>query len=303
MSLALYAYTCGFLTIPHGFLLEGADGWITVPIPSYLIVHPAGKALFDSGLNVRTQTDPEPYIGRAGMRYATFHFHPGEEISARLAAMAVAPEEITCIVNSHLHYDHCGGNAQLPNADVVVQRREWRHAMALPDDDPGYRKVDFDTGQRTREIEGEHDLFGDGSVVCLPTYGHTPGTSRCACARRTASSCSAGTPATSGSRSNGFTRPASSPTGRRPWLCCGGFARCRGAASASCSVTTRNSGRACRRAQSGSADGGARHAEHGTLGAADERGVPRRGPGPRPARGTHDSRGRDICPIQTRRTW
>ena len=109
------------------------------------------------------------------MRYATFHFHPGEEISARLTAMSVAPDEITCIVNSHLHYDHCGGNVQLPNADVLVQRRERQHAMALPDDDPGYRKVDFDTGQRTREIEGEHDLFGDGSVVCLPTYGHTPG--------------------------------------------------------------------------------------------------------------------------------
>ena len=82
MSLELYAYTCGFLTIPRGFLLEGAEGWITVPIPSYLIVHPAGKALFDSGLNLRTQTDPAPYIGRTGMRYATFHFHPGEEIAA-----------------------------------------------------------------------------------------------------------------------------------------------------------------------------------------------------------------------------
>ena len=89
MRLELYAHTCGFLTIPHGFLLEGAEGWITVPIPSYLIVHPAGKALFDSGLNLRTQTDPAPYIGRTGMRYATFHFHPGEEISARLAAMAL----------------------------------------------------------------------------------------------------------------------------------------------------------------------------------------------------------------------
>src|SRR5207249_11580451 len=111
----------------------------------YLIVHPAGKALFDSGLNVRTQTDPEPYIGRAGKRYATFHFHPGEEISARLATMAVAPEEITCIVNSHLHYDHCGGNAQLPHADVVVKRRERRHALGPPADEPGYCQADTHT--------------------------------------------------------------------------------------------------------------------------------------------------------------
>jgi len=120
VSLELYAHTCGFLTIPRGFLLEAAEGWITVPIPSYLIVHPAGKVLFDSGLNIRTQTDPEPYIGRVGSKYATFHFRPGEEVAARLTAMSVAPEEITCIVNSHLHYDHCGGNVQLPNADVVV---------------------------------------------------------------------------------------------------------------------------------------------------------------------------------------
>src|SRR5205814_8934760 len=77
VSPELYAHTCGFLTIPHGFLLEAAEGWITVPIPSYLIVHPAGKVLFDSGLNLRTQIDPEPYIGRAGSKYATFHFHPG----------------------------------------------------------------------------------------------------------------------------------------------------------------------------------------------------------------------------------
>ena len=175
MTVELYAYTCGFLTIPHGFLLENTDGWITVPVPSYLIVHPKGRALFDSGLNLRTQTDAAAYLGADNLRYTTFHFHPGEEVSARLAAMSVAPEEIAYVVNSHLHYDHSGGNAQIRNADVVLQRREWHHAMALPDDDPAYRKVDFDTGQRVIEIDGEHDLFGDGSVVCLPTYGHTPG--------------------------------------------------------------------------------------------------------------------------------
>lgn len=175
MSVELYAHTCGFLTIPHGFLLENVEGSIAVPIPSYLIRHPRGTVLFDSGPNLRTQTDPERYIGRVGMTFTTFHFHPGEEIAARLRAMGVAPEDVTHIVNSHLHYDHSGGNAQIPNADVIIQRPEWEHAMALPDDDPGYRKVDFDTGQRVRRIVGEHDLFGDGSVTCFPTYGHTPG--------------------------------------------------------------------------------------------------------------------------------
>src|SRR5436853_6846415 len=47
--------------------------------------------------------------------------------------------------------------------------------MAQPDHDVAYHKTDFDTGQRVRKLAGEHDLFGDGSVVCLPTYGHTPG--------------------------------------------------------------------------------------------------------------------------------
>jgi glyoxylase-like metal-dependent hydrolase (beta-lactamase superfamily II) len=171
----LYAFTCGFLTIPHGFLLEGEKGRITVPVPAYLIAHPKGVALFDSGLNLETRVNPAAYMGPQGAKYAAFHFHEGEEIGARLRAMSIAPEDVTHVVNSHLHYDHSGGNAQLPNADVIVQRREWEHALALPDDDPGYRKVDFDTGQRVRQISGEHDLFGDGAVTCFPTYGHTPG--------------------------------------------------------------------------------------------------------------------------------
>jgi glyoxylase-like metal-dependent hydrolase (beta-lactamase superfamily II) len=175
MSVDLFAYTCGHLTIPHGFLLERADGWITVPIPSYLIVHPRGNVLFDSGLNLRARTDAASYLGPVGIRFATFHFPAGDEILARLEVLGVAAADVTYLVNSHLHYDHCGGNAQIPDAEIIVQRPEWEHALALPDDDPGYRKVDFDTGQRVRRIVGELDLFGDGSVTCLPTYGHTPG--------------------------------------------------------------------------------------------------------------------------------
>jgi len=66
MPVQLYAYTCGFVTIPFGFLLEGRKGTITVPVPAYLIVHPKGRALFDSGLHVESQTDPLGYFGEAG---------------------------------------------------------------------------------------------------------------------------------------------------------------------------------------------------------------------------------------------
>ena len=175
MAVELYAYTCGRLTIPHNFLLEGESGWVTVPIPAYLIVHPRGRVLFDSGLHLQSQTDPIGYIGEAGMRYNTFHFEAGEEVSARLAAMGVAADQVEFIVISHLHYDHSGGNGQIPNADVVVQRREWAHATAAADSNQGYLSKDWDTGQKVRQVDGEHDLFGDGAVTCIPTYGHTPG--------------------------------------------------------------------------------------------------------------------------------
>lgn len=175
MSVALYAFTCGSLTVPRHFLLARAEGLITVPIPSYLIVHPKGKALFDSGLNLQAQDDPLGYIGEEGLKFNRFHFRPGEEIGARLKSMDLAPGDITHLINSHLHYDHAGGNAQIPNAAIVVQRIEWEYATSRPDTDLAYLKKDFLTGQDVQEVMGEHDVFGDGSVVCLPTYGHTPG--------------------------------------------------------------------------------------------------------------------------------
>ena len=46
MAVQLYAFESGRLEVPHGFLLEGARGKITVPVPSYLILHPKGRILF-----------------------------------------------------------------------------------------------------------------------------------------------------------------------------------------------------------------------------------------------------------------
>jgi len=51
MALNVYAFTCGWLTLPAALLLAGEKASLTVPVPSYLIEHPGGRAIFDSGLH------------------------------------------------------------------------------------------------------------------------------------------------------------------------------------------------------------------------------------------------------------
>lgn len=175
MSVRLLALTCGWLTGPRALFVEGATGSVRVPVPVFVIEHPRGLVLFDSGLHRELQDDPVTRLGVAASVF-TPHFGPGEDLAARLGAAGIDVGAVRWLVNSHLHFDHAGGNVTVPNATVVVQRREWHAAH----DDAGiaannYTPDDYDTGQPRLEVDGEHDLFGDGRVMCLPTYGHTPG--------------------------------------------------------------------------------------------------------------------------------
>lgn len=175
MSLRLFALPCGWLGSDLRMFLAGERGAIRVPVPAWLILHPRGVVLFDSGLPLATQAGGEE---RLGVLAKFFHveFHPGEEVSSRLEALDVDPTRVDWLVSSHLHFDHVGGNEQLPNARWLLQRREWEAAQ-----DPDRRAAlffderDFDCGHDRLLADGEHDLFGDGAVTCLPTHGHTPG--------------------------------------------------------------------------------------------------------------------------------
>jgi glyoxylase-like metal-dependent hydrolase (beta-lactamase superfamily II) len=174
-TLRLFALTCGELTGSLGNFLAGERGALRVPVPSYLIEHPRGTAVFDAGLHPDTALDA---AGRLGVLAKVFQVHlaPDQNVRSRIAALGRDPDRVALLVNSHLHFDHAGGNALLPGARIVVQRREWEaarqpEAAAKNFFDP----KDFDTGQDVMVVDGEHDLFGDGSVVCLPTHGHTPG--------------------------------------------------------------------------------------------------------------------------------
>jgi N-acyl homoserine lactone hydrolase len=171
----LHALTCGWLTADLHLFLTGASGDVRAPVPSYLIEHPRGLVLFDSGLHADTRIDAEK---RLGFLAKLFHveFGAGETVGERLRALGHDPARVTHLVTSHLHFDHTGGHSEIANARLVVQRHEWEagHTPELMQKN-GYNPLDYDLGHALELVDGEHDLFGDGSVVCLPTYGHTPG--------------------------------------------------------------------------------------------------------------------------------
>ena len=174
MSVRIHPMVCGWLEVDAKFILADQPGRYRLPIPSFLIEHPKGTAVFDTGLHKELQSGS----ARLGALAKTFEvkFRAGEELGGRLRARGIDPAGVNYLINSHLHFDHVGGNADIPNARLIVQRREWE-AGADPDliRKNGYNRADFDLGHQLLLADGEYDVFGDGSVVCIPTYGHTAG--------------------------------------------------------------------------------------------------------------------------------
>ena len=153
-ELTLFAFNCGWFQCRPGYFVAGDEGnYLRGPVPSYLIDHPKGRALFDTGMGVRYRRDAGTALPADKFGLQWFE---GMDIATRLCAIGVDPASIDWIVNSHLHIDHCGGNAHLPNATVVVQQREIDAAQRNAE--AGfYEAVDYDTGQRIFALHGEHD--------------------------------------------------------------------------------------------------------------------------------------------------
>jgi N-acyl homoserine lactone hydrolase len=172
----LLAFTCGWLTGPASLFLEGERGALRVPVPCFLVDHPRGKVLFDSGLHPDVARDARARLGDVAAPVFTAELGAGEDVASRLAAAGVDARDVRWVVNSHLHFDHAGGNACVPGATIVLQRPEWEAGRDAELAAQNYlARQDWDTGQPVLAVDGEHDLFGDGRVVCVPTYGHTPG--------------------------------------------------------------------------------------------------------------------------------
>ena len=170
----IYAMCCGRLEFDRSLFFpdEAAGTRLAIEVPTFLIRHAKGTVLFDTGVDCFAQQDP---FARLGERIAT-NFKlcaaPHENVVDQLASLGLRPGDVTHVINSHFHFDHCGCNTLFPHAIFIVQRAEMEMARS-PDSryNPAYWDHPFDY----RLVDGEHDLFGDGDLVLMPTPGHTAG--------------------------------------------------------------------------------------------------------------------------------
>jgi N-acyl homoserine lactone hydrolase len=129
----------------------------------YLIKHAQGYFLWDTGVADSTATDTPNSTDPKALTWRR-----PKTLAAQLTELAVKPDDIKYVAVSHTHPDHIGNVEEFPKAMLLVQKAEyeWPDANGKPR---------FNPAHPVTKLEGDHDVFGDGSVTIISTPGHTPG--------------------------------------------------------------------------------------------------------------------------------
>lgn len=173
MTLTIHPLDLGTLNVDKSGLTlrHGLGTRIDAPCLGYLVLGGAHPVLIDSG--------PCQDSAWGSRHHNPFRRSPEQSLAQALQHHGVQPEQIRTVILTHLHWDHCYGNQNLPNARFIVQRKELAYAMTpLPCDAPIYETnlhpVHFLHGlDRFELIDGDRDILPGIRCILLP--GHTPG--------------------------------------------------------------------------------------------------------------------------------
>lgn len=175
----LWALDGATFTVDTGLLVVNGSGEITIPVPTFLIEHPRGLVLFDTGVVPHASVDPEGVYGELA-EHINIAFTPEQRVDRQIESLGFKTEDVTHVVVSHAHFDHTGGLYLFPNAKFFIGAADLPYAYwPMPAAQAFFRTADFDPTRafRWNQIDGDHDLFGDGSITVLSMPGHTPGNS------------------------------------------------------------------------------------------------------------------------------
>lgn len=131
----------------------------------YLIHHTQGWLLWDTGVADAIAAMPD---GQAPPDPRMTHWRRPKTLISQFELLEVKPADIKYLAVSHTHPDHIGNVELFPQAMLLVQRAEYEWPNPL-----GVGR--FKPEHPVTKLEGDHDVFGDGSVTIIATPGHTPG--------------------------------------------------------------------------------------------------------------------------------
>ena len=153
---------------------------IKIPINMWVLDHPKGLVVYDTGNNVAISDGKCLDHWVKGLcDFLQPDQTRDDVIDKQLEKLGYKTEDVKVVITSHSHLDHIGNIEMFPDALHVIQKKElyqawWpekfqrggAHVMADYDDARDFNYV---------ELEGDYDLFGDGTVMIYSTPGHTMG--------------------------------------------------------------------------------------------------------------------------------
>jgi glyoxylase-like metal-dependent hydrolase (beta-lactamase superfamily II) len=139
----------------------------------YLIRHGKDLMLWDTGMSDSIADKPEGVKAANGLLTLWVR----RTLASQLGELGVAPTDITHIAISHFHSGHCGNANLFTAATLYIQDAEYEAAFGPEPSKFNFVPANYEKlrANPVVKLNGDHDVFGDGSVVILSTPGHTPG--------------------------------------------------------------------------------------------------------------------------------
>lgn len=172
-SIRMYRLNCGnidFKDLSYFSDTGDYDGHAgELVVPCYLIKHPKGWLMWDTGL-------PEALIGKPNINMLGAKETVATTIESQFKVIGISMKDINFVSFSHLHGDHAGNANLFKGATWIMQKKELSFALMTPPP-PGINPELFSALKTVKKIEadGDYDVFGDGTVKLLIAPGHTPG--------------------------------------------------------------------------------------------------------------------------------